>query len=190
MQRRPRRSQPQRRRRSPRRPKPTQHSGGAYPKGSATFVHSCPSSHPDSRSRLGGRASLAHPTGMNTPPRGASRKLKVYLASAFRGRSFHAQLRTSSLWPARHRQRDLLYLFIFAKGRLPRCDLLKSAIAVVSARSASSAVQVRQRTSNCSLSCKCHNSLPPRWLTGFPLPKSINRRKRLLSPFLPAALPI
>src|SRR5208337_1246949 len=69
---------------------------------------------------------------------------------------------------------DLLYLFIFAKGRLPRCDLLKSAIAVDSARSASSAVQVRQRTSNCSLSCKCHNSLPPRWLTGFPLPKSIN----------------
>jgi len=69
---------------------------------------------------------------------------------------------------------DPLYLFIFAKGRIPRCDLLKSAIAVISARSVSSAVQVRQRTSKSSLSCKCHNSLPPRWPTGFPLPKSIN----------------
>ena len=162
MQRRPRPSQPPRRKRNPRRPNPIQHSGGAYPKGSATFVHSCPSSHPGSRSRLGGRASLAHPTGMDAPPRGASRKLKVYLASALRGRWFHAQLRTSSLWPAHRWQRDLHYLFIFAKGRLPRCDLLKSAIAVVSARSASSAVQVRQRTSKSSLSCKCHNSLPPR----------------------------
>jgi len=60
------------------------------------------------------------------------------------------------------RRGGLLYLFIFAKGRMPRCDLLKSSIAVVSARSASSTVQVRQRTSNSSLSCKCHNSLPPR----------------------------
>ena len=158
----PRRGQPPRRRRSPRRPKPIQHSGGAYQKGSATFVYSCPSSHPDSCSRLGGRASLAHPTGMYAPLRGASRKLKVYLATALRGRWFDAQLRTSSLWPAHRWQRDLLYLFIFAKGRMPRCDLLKSAIAVVSARSASSAEQVRQRTRNSSLSCKCHNSLPPR----------------------------
>ena len=58
---------------------------------------------------------------------------------------------------------------------MPWWAFLKSAIAVVSARSASLAVQVRYRTRNSSLSCKCHNNLPLRWPTGFPVTTELDQ---------------